>query len=585
MPETKILIGYASCGIAAGASDVERALRSTMDEHGIDTIIRRVGCVGMCHNEPIVELIDEKGHYTYGDLEAKDAVKIVTEHLLGGTPYEDKLIISPEKQYDYFTKQKKIVLRNSGVIDPEDIEDYIASGGYEGLKKALEVGSDDVVEEIKKSKLRGRGGAGFPTGLKWQFARDAKADSKYVICNADEGDPGAFMDRSVLEGDPHAVLEGMIICAFAVGADKGYIYCRAEYPLAIRRLEIGIRQAEEKGFLGDNILGSEHSFRIIIKEGAGAFVCGEETALMHSIEGGRGMPRPRPPFPAQKGLFGKPTNINNVETLANIPYILREGAEKYTECGTERSGGTKVFALAGKVKRGGLVEVPIGTPLKDIIYGIGDGIEGDREFKAVQLGGPSGGCLPAEYLDTPVDYETLTKAGAIMGSGGMIVMDEMDCMVNVAHYFLDFTQKESCGKCTFCRVGTKRMLEILERFTHGNGTLDDITTLETLASHIKAYSLCGLGQTAPNPVLTTLRYFQDEYLAHIDEGRCPAKVCRDLITFTITDTCVGCGLCMYECSVDAISGEKRSKHVIDQDECISCGACGEVCPVSAVEVL
>ncbi len=580
----KILLGFASCGIAAGATQVEEALKKAMDEHGIDLPVKRVGCVGMCHNEPIVEIVDDSGNYTYGDLEPEDAVKIVSEHLVNGDPYEEKLISSPDDPYDYFQEQKKIVLRNSGVIDPEDIEEYIQSGGYQGLKNTMDMEPEEVIDEIKKSKLRGRGGAGFPTGLKWQFAKGASGDKKYVICNADEGDPGAFMDRSVLEGDPHAILEGMAICAYAIGADEGYIYCRAEYPLAIRRLEIGIKQAEEKGLLGSDIQGTDFSFNIHVKEGAGAFVCGEETALMHSIEGGRGMPRPRPPFPAQKGLFGKPTNINNVETLANISYIMREGADKYLEYGTEKSGGTKVFALAGKIKRGGLVEVPIGTPLKDIIYDIGGGIEKDKKFKAVQLGGPSGGCLPAEYLDTPVDYETLTKAGAIMGSGGMIVMDEGDCMVNVAQYFLDFTQKESCGKCTFCRVGTKRMLEILDRFTLGRGTVEDIEMLESLASNIKAYSLCGLGQTAPNPVLTTLRYFKDEYIAHIEEQTCPAKVCRSLITFTITDACIGCTKCASECPTGAISGSPKEQHVIDQESCITCGICQEVCPVNAVEV-
>lgn len=580
----KVLIGYASCGIASGAAEVETALLAALDDAGVTVEVTRVGCVGMCHNEPIIEVKTTSGNYTYGDLIPEDALEIVKQHIVGGDPYADKLISTPDDAYDYFDEQKKIVLRNSGVIDPEDIEDYIDGGGYEGLKRAVSMTPEEVVAEIKKSKLRGRGGAGFPTGMKWEFAMKASGDKKYVICNADEGDPGAFMDRSILEGDPHAILEGMAICAYAIGADEGYIYCRAEYPLAIRRLEIGIGQAEERGLLGHGIMGTDFDFKLHIKEGAGAFVCGEETALMHSIEGGRGMPRPRPPFPAQKGLFGKPTNINNVETLANIPYILNKGAERYLEYGTDRSGGTKVFALAGKIKRGGLVEVPIGTPLKKIIYDIGGGIEDDRKFKAVQLGGPSGGCLPSEHLDTPVDYETLIEAGAIMGSGGMIVMDEKDCMVNVAQYFLDFTQKESCGKCTFCRVGTKRMLEILERFTKGEGAKEDIDKLNYLASNIKAYSLCGLGQTAPNPVLTTLRYFKDEYMAHIDDDTCPAKVCRDLISFSISDDCIGCTKCTKECPTDAITGDARSKHVIDLDRCIACGACEEVCPVDAVEV-
>ncbi len=581
----KISVGYASCGIAAGASEVDKALRDAVSTTSMDVEVRRVGCVGMCHNEPIVEVHMEEGVYVYGDVSPDDAESIVRSHLGEGVPLEEKLIVSPEKDYDYFSSQKKIVLRNSGVIDPENIQEYIDSGGYDALKKVLdEMSPQDVIDEIKDSNLRGRGGAGFPTGLKWQFAADANADKKYIICNADEGDPGAFMDRSILEGDPHAILEGMIIGAYAIGADEAYIYCRAEYPLALKRLNIGIEQAKERSFLGEDILGTDFSFDIHIKEGAGAFVCGEETALMHSIEGGRGMPRPRPPFPAQKGLFDKPTNINNVETWANVPWIIRNGADRYSEIGTERSGGTKVFALAGKIKRGGLVEVPIGTPLREIIYDIGGGIDQDLEFKAVQLGGPSGGCLPAEYLDTPVDYETLTEAGAIMGSGGMIVMDECDCMVNVAQYFLDFTQKESCGKCTFCRVGTKRMLEILDRFTEGEGSQEDIEKLRSLAKYIKSYSLCGLGQTAPNPVLTTLRYFYDEYIQHIEHGHCTATVCRPLIIFQITDECVGCTRCASECPADAISGDPKSKHVIDQGTCVKCGACVEVCPVDAVEV-
>ncbi|MFO8109894.1 MAG: NADH-quinone oxidoreductase subunit NuoF [Thermoplasmata archaeon] len=581
----KILVGYASCGIAAGAEAVDSMLRNKLDEIGIEADIRRVGCVGMCHNEPLIEIHDDRGDYVYGNLDEGDIEALVESHLVQGTPYVEKLISSPEKGYDYFEGQKKIVLRNSGVIDPENIEEYMERGGYEALTKVLSgMSPQDVIDEIKASNLRGRGGAGFPTGLKWQFAADAQGDKKYIICNADEGDPGAFMDRSILEGDPHAVLEGMIIGAYAIGADESYIYCRAEYPLALKRLDIGIQQAKEKGFLGENICSTDFSFDIHVKEGAGAFVCGEETALMHSIEGERGMPRPRPPFPAQKGLFGKPTNINNVETWANIPWIICYGAQAYASVGSERSGGTKVFALAGKIKRGGLVEVPVGTPLREIIYGIGGGIDGDMEFKAVQLGGPSGGCLPAEYLDTPVDYETLTEAGAIMGSGGMIVMDEGDCMVNVARYFLDFTQQESCGKCTFCRVGTKRMLEILDRFTLGQGKHEDIDGLKELASHIKVHSLCGLGQTSPNPVLTTLRYFNHEYTAHIQDQNCPAGVCRKLITFTITDLCVGCTRCTRECPTGAISGEVKQQHTIDQENCIKCGACKDVCPVSAVEV-
>ncbi|MBS3817148.1 MAG: NADH-quinone oxidoreductase subunit NuoF [Candidatus Thermoplasmatota archaeon] len=582
--ERRVLVGYASCGIAAGSEQIYEELTDQLEEHEIDIQVDKVGCIGMCHNEPILEIEEEDGKYTYGNLEEDDVEKIVGQHLEDNTPYEERLITAPGEEYDYFSEQKKLVLRNSGVIDPESIGDYLEKDGYEGLKNALDEEPDEVIETIKESNLRGRGGAGFPTGVKWQFARDADSDEKYIICNADEGDPGAFMDRSLLEGDPHAVLEGMIIGGYAIGADKAYIYCRAEYPLALRRLNIAIDQAKEKGFLGDNILGTDFSFDIKIKEGAGAFVCGEETALMHSIEGKRGMPRPRPPFPAQEGLFDEPTNINNVETWANVSYIMREGAKGFAEIGTDESGGTKVFALAGKIKRGGLVEVPLGTTLQEIIYDIGNGIEGDNEFKAVQLGGPSGGCLPSEHLDTPVDYETLTDAGAIMGSGGMVVMADSDCMVNVAQYFLDFTQEESCGKCTFCRVGTKRMLEMLDDFSEGEGTAEDIERLRYLADKINSHSLCGLGQTAPNPVLTTLRYFEDEYEAHLEEDTCPAAVCKELIEYSITDDCIGCGQCAQECPEDAITGESQEKHEIDQEVCIKCGACQEVCPVDAVEV-
>jgi len=581
----EIRVGFASCGIAAGAREIFEELEEEVKNKNLPVSLKKVGCVGMCHNEPLLEL--EKGDettYTYGNLEKDDVKAILEQHLEKDKEYEEKLIPG-RGEYDYFTKQHKVVLRNSGIIDPENIDEYIDRDGYTALENVLKLDRNEIIQLIKDSKLRGRGGAGFPTGLKWSFARDSKSDNKYFICNADEGDPGAFMDRSIIEGDPHALLEGMLIGAYAIGAQQGYIYCRAEYPLALKRLNIAIEQARNSDFLGTNILGSDFSFDIQISKGAGAFVCGEETALMHSIEGERGMPSPRPPFPAQKGLFGQPTNINNVETLANVPWIVRNGAEKYRQIGTETSGGTKVFALAGKTKRGGLVEVPIGTTLREIIFDIGDGLEGGKEFKAVQLGGPSGGCLPEDQLDTPVDYETLTEAGAIMGSGGMIVMGEDDCMVDVAKYFLDFTQEESCGKCTFCRVGTKRMLEILERISSGKGEMDDIDKLKKLAPKVKQHSLCGLGQTAPNPVLTTLRYFEDEYSEHIQNNNCPAKVCRDLITFTITEDCVGCTQCSKECPVDAIDGEPGKLHVIDQEKCISCGTCKDVCPVDAVEVV
>ncbi|MEF8798409.1 MAG: NADH-quinone oxidoreductase subunit NuoF [Candidatus Bipolaricaulota bacterium] len=583
--DVEIRVGYASCGIAAGAKEVYEKLEGEVRSRNLPVKLKKVGCVGMCHNEPLLEVEHPNGEtVTYGNLEAGDVENILKCHLSEDRQFDEKLIPGRD-DYDYFAKQKKIVLKNSGIIDPEEIDEYLERDGYSGLEDALEMEGAEIIDLVKESNLRGRGGAGFPTGIKWGFARGSEGDEKYIICNADEGDPGAFMDRSIIEGDPHALLEGMVIAAYAIGAKKGYIYCRAEYPLALERLDVAIDQARENGFLGEDILGTSFSFDIEISKGAGAFVCGEETALMKSIEGERGMPTSRPPYPAQSGLFGQPTNINNVETYANVPWIIRNGPKKYHEIGTEKSGGTKVFALAGKIKRGGLVEVPIGTSLEEIIFEVGGGIEEDRGFKAVQLGGPSGGCLPEEQLDTPVDYETLTEAGAIMGSGGMIVMDEVDCMVDVAKYFLDFTQEESCGKCTFCRVGTKRMLEILERISGGDGEEEDIKKLRELAPKIKNYSLCGLGQTAPNPVLTTLRYFEDEYLEHIENQNCPAAVCRDLITFNITQDCIGCTTCSQECPVDAIDGESGSKHEINQDTCIKCGTCREVCPVDAVEVV
>ncbi|MEO0235908.1 MAG: NADH-quinone oxidoreductase subunit NuoF [candidate division WOR-3 bacterium] len=590
-----IAVGMNSCGIAAGAKETYVALEKVLKEKGIDIPLKTTGCVGMCYREPLVDIITENAIMTYGNLTADKVEKLVESHILNNTPIQEWIVKVDKKDgvriietWDtdgFFSMQKKIVLENSGYIDPENIDEYISRDGYEALRKALKMKPEEIIDIITKSGLRGRGGAGFPTGLKWKFTREAPGDVKYIVCNADEGDPGAFMDRNVLEGDPHRVLEGMIIGAYAIGAKEGYIYCRAEYPLAIKRLKIALAQAREKGFLGENILGSGFSFDIKIKEGAGAFVCGEETALIASIEGKRGMPRPRPPFPAQKGLFGKPTNINNVETWANVPWIIRHGWEAFASIGTEKSKGTKVFALAGKISRGGNVEVPMGLSIRDIIVKIGGGTKTGKPIKAVQLGGPSGGCIPEEMLDLPVDYESINQTGAIMGSGGMVVMDSDTCMVDVAKFFLDFTVKESCGKCTFCRMGTKRMWEILDKITKGEGTLEDIEKLENLAYQVKAGSLCGLGQTAPNPVLTTLRYFKHEYLEHVEEKKCRAKVCKPLIMFLITDKCTGCTACARYCPVKAISGEVRKKHEINQEICIKCGTCYEVCRFNAIEIV
>jgi NADH-quinone oxidoreductase subunit F len=588
--KTTILVGYASCGIAAGARDVRTLLESRLAESGAEAEVKQTGCMGICFDEPIVEVHDTAGRWVYRKVNERKAEKIFEEHVLGGKPVESYLFheLTPgstrEPKYRMFSQQERIALANSGVIDPENIDDYLAKDGYKALENSLKGSTpDDVLKIVMDSGLRGRGGAGFPSGLKWSFAKKNQADVKYLVCNADEGDPGAFMDRNLLEGDPHAVLEGMIIAAYVIGCTHGYIYVRAEYPLAIRRLRIAIDQARERGFLGEGIMGTDFSFDIKIKEGAGAFVCGEETALFASIEGERGMPRIRPPFPAEAGLWGKPTNNNNVETYANVPWIVRHGADAYKAFGTEKSTGTKVFSLAGKIERGGLVEVPMGIPLREVIFDIGGGIPRKQEFKAVQLGGPSGGCVPASLLDTPVDYDSINATGAIMGSGGMVVMDQNTCMVEVARYFLSFTQKESCGKCTFCRLGTLRMLEVLERITMGEGREGDIEELESLADQIKGASLCGLGQTAPNPVLTTIKHFRHEYEAHINDRACPAGVCKSLITFHITaEDCTGCGACKKACPSDCITGEKKQPHDIVLDECIKCGSCREVCPTGAV---
>lgn len=579
----KVVIGQGSCGIATGAKKTEAEFRKQIAEHNLDVCIDFTGCVGTCYLEPIVDVYDDNGKdFTrYIMVQPEKVEKIVTEHLAGGKPVEEYSITDEDKQF--IAKQKRVVLRNCGLINPEKIDEYLEVGGYEATKKVVKTMSpDDVIAEIKVSGLRGRGGAGFPTWFKWNAAKNNPGSEKYIVCNADEGDPGAFMDRSVLEGDPHAVIEGMIIGGYAMGATEGIIYCRAEYPLAIKRLENAMSQARERGYLGKDIFGSGFDFDLRIKAGAGAFVCGEETALIASLEGERGMPRLKPPFPAQKGFWQKPTNINNVETFANVTWIIVNGGKAFGSMGTEKSNGTKVFALAGKIKKGGLVEVPMGLPLKDVIFGIGGGIKQDKKFKAVQMGGPSGGCIPDKLIDTPVTYEDINKTGAIVGSGGMIVMDENTCMVDMARYFLDFTKKESCGKCNYCRVGTKRMLEILERITKGEGKDGDIELLEELAGKIKDGSMCGLGQTAPNPVLTTLKYFRNEYEDHIYNHKCTAKSCKALIHYLIKDTCVGCTACARKCPVNAISGEVKGQHVIDQDKCIKCGKCEETCRFDSV---
>jgi NADH-quinone oxidoreductase subunit F len=571
--------------LAAGAAQVGAALAPALAPYGL--VVKPTGCVGMCHAEPLVEIVDQRGEgWVYGKVTPERARRIVESHVAEGKPVTEWLVRGGEATAgNYLERQQRIVLRNCGVIDPDSIEDYVAAGGYQGLAKALQLKPEEVVDQVTKSGLRGRGGAGFSTGLKWHLTRIVPGDAKYVVCNADEGDPGAFMDRSVLESDPHSVLEGMIIASWAIGAGHGYIYCRAEYPVAVRRLKLAIAEARRKGFLGDRILGSDHSFDVGIREGAGAFVCGEETALLMSIEGRRGMPVPRPPFPSERGLWGQPTSINNVETFANVPYILAFGPEKFAAFGTERSKGTKVFALAGNVVKGGLVEVPMGTTLREIIYDIGGGIPEGRSLKAIQTGGPSGGCIPAALADTPIDYDSLAQAGSIMGSGGLLVMDDTTCMVDVARYFIAFTVEESCGKCTFCRVGTRQMHDILERITKGEGTDQDLLDLEDIAHKVRKGSLCGLGQTAPNPVLTTLHNFRDEYEAHIREKRCPAKKCPALITYTIVaENCTGCTLCARNCPVNAIAGKVRQPHVIEQGICIKCGLCQAVCKFDAVAV-
>ena len=609
--KTKVMVGMATCGLAAGAQEVYDTLLDEIDKRELDVSLSQVGCIGWCCREPLVDvLVPGKPRITYGEVTAQKVPEILEalarneiakklaigrldeeenpvegtrwSYLASGTGATNTVPLY--KELDLFKNQLRIVLRNCGFIDPRSIDEYIARGGYLALHKVLtSLSPEKVIEEVTKSGLRGRGGAGFPTGFKWKLTRQAKSDVKYVICNADEGDPGAYMDRSVLEGDPHSIIEGMIIGAYAIGATEGYIYVRAEYPLAVEMLTTAIQQAEEYGFVGENIFGSGMEFRIHISKGAGAFVCGEETALMASIEGRAGEPRPRPPFPSQSGLWGKPTNINNVETWANVPVIIARGGDWYSQIGTETSKGTKVFSLVGKVENNSLIEVPMGISLREIIYEAGGGIPDGRDFKAIQTGGPSGGCLPKGLIDLPVDYEQLTQAGTIMGSGGMIVMDDRTCMVDIAKYFLTFLKAESCGKCIPCRSGIKRMHKILCDITEGKGREGDVELLEELAVAVKGGSLCGLGQTAPNPILTALRYFRDEFDAHIQDKRCPAGVCKELIEYAIdSEKCTGCGRCIRVCPKEAITGEKKEPHQLDPERCIKCGACYEVCKFDAI---
>ncbi|MEA5016683.1 MAG: NADH-quinone oxidoreductase subunit NuoF [Candidatus Limiplasma sp.] len=577
---------------SSGSADLIKRFEEQLALQGLDREVKvvRTGCFGLCEAGPVV-IVYPEGTF-YSRITTADVDQIVAEHLLKGRivqhlVYKDKTKGEADElsleHIEFYRRQKRIALRNCGVIDPENIDEYIAFDGYKALGKALtEMTREEVIDQILKSGLRGRGGGGFSTGLKWKFTYNSQADQKYVACNADEGDPGAFMDRSVLEGDPHAVVEAMAIAGYAIGASEGYVYVRAEYPIAVKRLQLAIDQAREYGLLGKGIFGTEFNFDLFIRLGAGAFVCGEETALMASIEGNRGEPRPRPPFPAVKGLFGKPTMLNNVETYANVPQIILNGWEWFAGIGTERSKGTKVFALGGKINNTGLVEVPMGTPLREVIYDIGGGIPNGKKFKAVQTGGPSGGCIPSEHLDISIEYDTLLEIGSMMGSGGMIVMDEDNCMVDIARFFLDFTVDESCGKCTPCRIGTKRMLEILERIVEGKGEEGDIEKLEILAKNIKATALCGLGQTAPNPVLSTLQFFRSEYEAHIKDKRCPAHHCQSLLNFFITDKCRGCTACTKVCPTGAISGKVKELHSIDLEKCVKCGSCIEKCRFGAI---
>ena len=586
-----LVCGGTGCSASASKNIICR-LEDCLKERALEDEVQVIatGCFGFCEKGPIVKIMPDNTFYV--QVKPEDAEEIVNEHIIKGRKVErllykepsKKVTVSDSKHMEFYKKQLRIALRNCGFIDPENIEECIGRDGYSALAKCLtEMTPEAVIDEIKRSGLRGRGGGGFPTGLKWEFARKYQADQKYVVCNADEGDPGAFMDRSIMEGDPHSVIEAMAICGYSIGASKGLVYIRAEYPLAIERLRIAIEQAEKYGLLGENILGTDFSFHIEIRYGAGAFVCGEETALIHSMEGHRGEPTTKPPFPAESGYLNKPTNVNNVETLANIPVILNKGADWFASIGTERSKGTKVFALAGKINNVGLIEVPMGTTLREVIYEIGGGIKNGKKFKAVQTGGPSGGCLTEIHLDTPIDFDNLLAAGSMMGSGGMIVMDEDDCMVAVAKFYLEFIVEESCGKCSPCRIGNKRLLEILTRITEGKGTMEDLDNLRNLSQVIKDTALCGLGQTSPNPVLSTLEHFYDEYVAHIRDHKCPAGKCKALLSFRIDpQLCVGCTLCSRNCPVDAIIGERKEAHFIDTTKCIKCGTCKDKCKFNAI---
>lgn len=586
-----LVCGGTGC-TSSGSRDIIEALERELRKHGIENEIEviRTGCFGLCELGPVVIVYPEGAFYS--KVSVSDVPELVMEHLVKGrilkrliyheSMEEDR--IKSLNDVDFYKKQQRVALKNCGVIDPENIDEYLAFDGYKALEKVLlSMKPQEVIDTLKKAGLRGRGGAGFSTGMKWEFAAKQDNEQKYIICNADEGDPGAFMDRSILEGDPHAILEALTIGGYSIGANRGFIYIRAEYPIAVKRLQVAIEQSKAYGLLGKNILGSGFDFDIEIRLGAGAFVCGEETALMHSIEGKRGMPTPKPPFPAVKGLWGKPTVINNVETYANIPQIILKGVDWFSSIGTEKSKGTKVFALGGKITNTGLVEVPMGITLREVIYEIGGGIPNNKKFKAVQTGGPSGGCITSENLDTPIDYDNLTAQGSMMGSGGMIVLDEDNCMVDVARFYLDFIKDESCGKCTPCRVGTKRMLEILEKITQGKGTMEDLDKLENLANQVKTASLCGLGQTAPNPVLSTLKYFMDEYIAHIVDKKCPAGACKGLLKYTILqDKCRGCGICVKNCPAGAITGKIKETFNIDTEKCLKCGVCMEKCPFKAI---